>query len=518
MRNHCAAPAAGLGLQSPGTALALTRALASAMALALALVGPLAAAADNGSEHQGSSASETHGAADHAAGEHPADDLGDKMLDEMGVEHYDAHHGLHALPDEKGEAHGHAAAHDDHGHKTQGDHGHGAGAHKAGGHGDHGHGDHGHGGAHEEHEHEHAAHAIASVFDFLKVNYKDSYKAKSKYDEAYWKVWKAQSELEAIRGERVDDLKGEDARDKRIAAKIIEIEELQEKERHYGQLWSHAPVDAKIGVYLYQNKYGGVAAVVVILWVLIGAAICRSAAVIPGRAGSLGEMLVGGLMSLFEPVLGTAEARRYFPFLATLFCFILFNNLMSITPGMLAPSANFFSNIGLGLAVFCYVQYIGLTRTGPKKYILHFMGDPPANPKTFIEYGQWGMGVVLMLPLEILGELIRPISLSLRLFGNILGEDILLFVFLGIGVMIPAAMFAWFPVGLPLHILVYPLILLGCTIQALVFTLLSAVYISLKLPHGDHGDHGHGDHGHGDHGHGHGDHGHDHAAHSHAAH
>jgi F-type H+-transporting ATPase subunit a len=99
----------------------------------------------------------------------------------------------------------------------------------------------------------------------------------------------------------------------------------------------------------------------------------------------------------------------------------------------------------------------------------------------------------LFLVLETLGELVRPISLSLRLFGNILGEDILLFVFCGIGIGLVVGIpgLSWMPIGLPIHLALAPLILMFSTIQALVFTLLSAVYISLKVPHGDHHDEAH---------------------------
>jgi F-type H+-transporting ATPase subunit a len=89
--------------------------------------------------------------------------------------------------------------------------------------------------------------------------------------------------------------------------------------------------------------------------------------------------------------------------------------------------------------------------------------------------------VPLMLPLHVIGEIARPVSLSLRLFGNIMGEDVLIAAFTGLGVMTLAAVGS--PVGIPLE---FPFIFLGLllsTIQALVFTLLSAIYFSQMLPH-----------------------------------
>jgi F-type H+-transporting ATPase subunit a len=89
-----------------------------------------------------------------------------------------------------------------------------------------------------------------------------------------------------------------------------------------------------------------------------------------------------------------------------------------------------------------------------------------------------------MLPMHIIGEIAKPFSLALRLFGNITGEDILVAAFVGLG--ISALAFVGSPVGLPFNV---PFILLGIllsTIQALVFTLLSTIYILMMLPHEEH--------------------------------
>jgi F-type H+-transporting ATPase subunit a len=86
-----------------------------------------------------------------------------------------------------------------------------------------------------------------------------------------------------------------------------------------------------------------------------------------------------------------------------------------------------------------------------------------------------------MLPLHLVGELAKPLSLSFRLFGNMLGEETLLAVFMGIGVTILA--FTHLPVGVPLHVPFIFLALLTTFIQALVFTVLSTIYFSMVLPH-----------------------------------
>lgn len=216
----------------------------------------------------------------------------------------------------------------------------------------------------------------------------------------------------------------------------------------------------------------------------------------PGRRQMAAEMLFGGLYSLFRTVIGPS-ARRYTPFLGTLFIFILCNNLAGMFPlGHAATSSFNTTTFGLGLLVFFYVQGIALKENGLLGYLHHMAG----SPKTGMD---WGFSL-LLFPLHLLGELIKPVSLSLRLFGNIFGEDTLVatMVILGYllikalgGIFLPddAAVFGYLP-GLPLQLPFYFLGLLSSTIQALVFTLLATVYIALWLPHGDH-DHGEA-HGH----------------------
>lgn len=208
----------------------------------------------------------------------------------------------------------------------------------------------------------------------------------------------------------------------------------------------------------------------------------RKRAMIPDRLQSSVEILVEGLNNFFLSILGRKYGPRYIPFLIGLFCFILFNNYMGLVPFMKSSTNAFQCNIVLGICVFLYVQYTGLRYNGPKRYVLHLLG----NPKGPI---MWAMSP-LMLVLEVIGELIKPISLSLRLFGNVLGEDILLGVFAMMGITITALLsqavnLNWENpiVGLPLQLPFLFLATLTSTIQALIFSLLSCVYILLMLPH-----------------------------------
>jgi F-type H+-transporting ATPase subunit a len=205
----------------------------------------------------------------------------------------------------------------------------------------------------------------------------------------------------------------------------------------------------------------------------------------PGRLQMAVEMLLGGLYSLFRTIIGE-DARKYTPFLGSLFIFILCNNLFGLIPlGHAATSSFANTTFALGALTFLYVQFIALRLNGVKGYLFHLAG----SPKSGVE---WAL-TPLFFPLHVVGELIKPVSLSLRLFGNIFGEDTLVatMVLLGAGISYSVSGGMAFVPGLPLQFPFYFLGLLSCTIQALVFTLLATVYIALWLPH-EHHDEAHG--------------------------
>jgi F-type H+-transporting ATPase subunit a len=204
----------------------------------------------------------------------------------------------------------------------------------------------------------------------------------------------------------------------------------------------------------------------------------------PGRTQMAVELIFGGLYSLFHTIIGST-ARRYTPFLGSLFVFIFCNNLFGMVPlGHSSTSSFANTTFALGMLTFLYVQGIALKENGIGGYLFHMAG----SPKTGME---WGFSL-LLFPLHVLGELIKPISLSLRLFGNIFGEDTLMatMVLLGSGIVFKLTGGLPFVPGIPLQLPFYFLGLLSCTIQALVFTLLATVYIALWLPHG-HQEEGH---------------------------
>ena len=191
------------------------------------------------------------------------------------------------------------------------------------------------------------------------------------------------------------------------------------------------------------------------------------------------EIVVEGFDNLARSIMGRA-GREHVPFIGTLFLYIWLMNLSGLIPGMKSATSSLNTTIGLALVVFCYVQWIGISRNGLFKYLDHLAGSPR-------DVFSWIL-VPLMLPIHVMGELIKPVSLSLRLGINVFAEDLLLAILVGLGLTVGAALHS--PIGMPFQALVLPLVLIFSTVQALVFSLLSSVYISLMLPHGA----GHGEH------------------------
>ncbi len=178
---------------------------------------------------------------------------------------------------------------------------------------------------------------------------------------------------------------------------------------------------------------------------------------VPGTGQNFWETLVGGLMDFFAEHMGKERARILFPILATLFIYIALANIIGLIPGFMSPTSNL--NITLAMTIIVWVthHYLGF-RTHGWKYYKHFIG-PIAIMAPF------------MFVLEMIGNFARLISLSMRLFGNILAKEILLAVLF----MLAGAIFAPLPI-LCLGVLV-------SLIQALVFVLLSVIYCVGAMEH-----------------------------------
>lgn len=184
-------------------------------------------------------------------------------------------------------------------------------------------------------------------------------------------------------------------------------------------------------------------------------------AVPPPKFGvrALLETFADMVYGLMEGPMGAKNARRYLPLIGTLFLFILFCNLLSLIPGFLPPTATLKTNVALALLVFVLTHVFGVAAHGPK-YFKHFLGPV------------WWLAP-LMLPIEIVSHLARPVSLSVRLLGNITADH-----------KVGAVIFALIPLLIP--VLLLGLGVLVAVVQAIVFSLLSTIYISTAIAHEEH--------------------------------
>jgi len=183
----------------------------------------------------------------------------------------------------------------------------------------------------------------------------------------------------------------------------------------------------------------------------------------PTGVQNLLETVVGALSNSIEELMGP-EGKHYLSLIGTLFLFILVCNLQGLVPGFDSPTANINTTLALALVAFSATHYIGLKRHGVG-YVKHFMGP------------MWGLAP-LMLPIELISHLARIMSLTFRLFGNMVAKHKLLLV-----------LALLMPFGAPIPIL--GLGLLVSFVQAYVFTLLTMLYLSgsIEQAHIGGGDH-----------------------------
>lgn len=189
----------------------------------------------------------------------------------------------------------------------------------------------------------------------------------------------------------------------------------------------------------------------------------RKAKFIPNRLQNAGEILAGGLDDFICGILGP-KGRAYTPFIGTLFIYIICMNLFGLIPLMKSPTSSWSTTLALALCVFLYVQFAAFKELGFLGYLDHLMG----KPRGFLAFS--AVFPLLMFFIHIITELVRPISLSLRLRSNIWGEDLLLAVISGFGIK-----------GVPLFIFSILLVIVASVVQAVVFCLLTTIYFSLII-------------------------------------
>ncbi len=209
----------------------------------------------------------------------------------------------------------------------------------------------------------------------------------------------------------------------------------------------------------------------------------RKPTLVPGHLQNALEWVVESMEDVCGGLLGK-HAPRYMPFVIALFFYILTINLIGIVPGLMSATSTLDLTLALALITFLYVQFWGIRNLGIVGYMDHLAGSP-RDPIG------WAM-LPVMLPVHILGELAKPISLSCRLFGNIFGEDTLIVVFVGATALcLKASLTALaVPPLMGISALFMMLQTLTAIVQALIFALLATVYLYMMLPHEPHEEHG----------------------------
>jgi F-type H+-transporting ATPase subunit a len=192
---------------------------------------------------------------------------------------------------------------------------------------------------------------------------------------------------------------------------------------------------------------------VMLLLIVVALLVKSSIQTVPSGLQNFFEPVIAGIEGMVEETMGP-HGKPYFPLIATIALFILTSNLIALIPGFYPPTANLNTNAAMALTVFAMTHIIGVKEHG-LAYLKHFCGPVP-----------WL--APLILPIELVGHLARPLSLTLRLFGNMYGHEIVLMIF-----------FTLVPFLVPL-----PMMLMGVLvafIQAFVFMLLAMIYIAGSL-------------------------------------
>ena len=196
---------------------------------------------------------------------------------------------------------------------------------------------------------------------------------------------------------------------------------------------------------------------------------------------NIAELIVQLIVSQSDAIIGKA-GRKYVPFYGTFFFFILTGNLMGLLPGFGAPTANLNTTIGLAICSFIGYNVIGVREQG-MSYFKHFIGPMTSLPGSSIISKLAFLPVLLIsvmffFILELFSHGFRPVSLSLRLFGNMMGDHQVIGAFIGLTKLVVPVAF-------------YVMGTLVSLIQAFVFTLLSMIYVALAISHGHDEEHGH---------------------------
>ena len=199
--------------------------------------------------------------------------------------------------------------------------------------------------------------------------------------------------------------------------------------------------------------------VMVMTWIVIAALVVLGIItswkknILPRPMQIFGELIVTTLYDLTEDALGEAYAKKYAPMICALFLFLLLSNWLGLIPRLEEPTKDLNTTLGLGIMGFVIAHYAGIKSKGFKAYAKEYFQP-----------------IFFMMPLNLIGELAKIVSISFRLFGNIMGGSIIILVVshLIYSVALPPFLYAFFG-------------LFVGTIQAFVFTMLTVVYISVQV-------------------------------------
>ena len=193
--------------------------------------------------------------------------------------------------------------------------------------------------------------------------------------------------------------------------------------------------------------------IVFALLIVLGLFASYKRKILPRPIQALGELIVSLLYDLTEDALGKELAKTYAPLICALFMFLLLSNWLGIIPHLEEPTKDLNTTFGLGIMGFFIAHYAGIKSKGFKAYIKEYFQP-----------------IFFMMPLNVIGELAKIVSISFRLFGNIMGGSIIILVIshLIYSLVLPPLLYGFFG-------------LFVGTIQAFVFTMLTIVYISVQV-------------------------------------
>jgi len=193
--------------------------------------------------------------------------------------------------------------------------------------------------------------------------------------------------------------------------------------------------------------------IVICILIAFGFFASRKKTMLPGPIQLLGEMIVATLYELTEDALDKENAKKFAPLTCALFMFLLLSNWLGIIPHLHEPTKDLNTPLSLGLMGFIIAHHAGIKAKGFKTYLKEYCSP-----------------IFFMMPLNVIGELAKVVSISFRLFGNIMGGSIIILVvsYLSYNLILPPLLNAFFG-------------LFVGTIQAFVFTMLTVVYISVQV-------------------------------------